>query len=307
MSSLYTSHSLGGGAVSAALRADPALMGAPPGRGSGLLGTWGAAPEPIQRARPARRQVVSLVIPTRNEAANIAWVLAQVPPCIDEVIVVDGRSSDATVVTALAARPDARIVVQPGSGKGDALHAGFREARGDILVMLDADGSMSPGEIPHYLHFLDNGYDLVKGSRFMAGGGSRDITAFRRMGNKALVRLVNSLYDAQLTDLCYGFCAFHRRYLDHLDLTTPGFDVEAKMVVSALKAGLRVAEVPSLEMPRRFGRSNLHAFRDGTSVLRTILREHEAGVTGHAVQHVRHWVHGSEGAATDAGSVVAQS
>ncbi|MCU1615567.1 MAG: hypothetical protein JWO98_3107 [Frankiales bacterium] len=235
--------------------------------------------------------MVSLIIPTKNEAPNIAWVLESIPDCVDEVIIVDGRSTDATIVTALSCRPDVRVIMQENIGKGEALRTGFRAAGGDIIVMIDADGSMAPSEIPHYLHFLENGYDFVKGSRFIGGGGSRDISPTRRLGNKGLVHLVNGLYDAGLTDLCYGFCAFHRRYLDYLGVSTQGFEVEAKMVVSALKSGLRIAEVPSLEMPRRFGHSNLHTFRDGIRVLRTVLREHDSGLSGHAVQQVRSMVH----------------
>lgn len=217
---------------------------------------------------------VSLVIPTKNEASNVSWVLEQVPACVDEIVIVDGNSWDATIVTALSCRTDITVVNQQGVGKGDALRAGFAAASGDVLVMIDADGSMAPQEIPHFLHFLSNGYDFVKGSRFTGGGGSRDLTRMRRMGNVALLQLVNVLFEAQLTDLCYGFCAFHRRYLPFLNLTTTGFEVETALVISALRAGLRIAEVPSMEMPRRHGRSNLRTFRDGTRVLQTILREH---------------------------------
>jgi hypothetical protein len=238
---------------------------------------------------------VSLVIPAKNEAANIAWVLEQVPACVDEIILVDGHSMDATLVTARSCRSDVRVVVQQGSGKGDALRAGFQAATGDVIVMIDADGSMSPQEIPRFLYFLANGYDFVKGSRFMGGGGSLDITRLRRLGNRGLLLLTNGLYDAHLTDLCYGFCAFHRRYLEFLDLTTPGFEIETQLTICALRAGLRVAEVPSLEMPRRAGRSNLRTFRDGTRVLRTVLRHHSSGISGHTVQRIRHLVHGSSG------------
>jgi glycosyltransferase involved in cell wall biosynthesis len=215
---------------------------------------------------------VSLVIPAKNEARNLAWVLAQVPACVTEIVLVDGDSGDATRTVVAACRPDVRIVRQGGRGKGDALRAGFATCTGDVLVMMDADGSMSAAEIPHFLHFLANGYDFVKGSRFVGGGGSQDITCFRRAGNWSLLAVVNALYDVHLTDLCYGFCAFHRRYLEHLNLSASGFDIEAQMTVHAVRAGLRIAEVPSLELPRRSGRSNLRAIRDGRLVLRTILR-----------------------------------
>lgn len=229
---------------------------------------------------------VSLVIPARNEAANIAWVLQQVPPYVTEIILVDGNSTDVTVATAQRYRPDIRVVTQPGTGKGDALRTGFLAATGDVVVMMDADGSMSPQEIAHYVHFLTNGYDFVKGSRFVGGGGSLDITRMRRLGNRALLRLFNTLYDTQLTDLCYGFCAFHREYLKHLNLTATGFEIEAEMTVRAMRAGLRIAEVPSLEMPRRAGHSNLRAVRDGARVLRTVLSHHQRGLSGRIAQSV---------------------
>lgn len=232
------------------------------------------APLIVPRLESRVRPSVSLVIPTKNEASNVSWVLEQIPECVDEIIIVDGNSWDATIVTARSCRADITIVTQEGVGKGDALRAGFAAASGDVLVMIDADGSMAPQEIPHFLHFLANGYDFVKGSRFTGGGGSRDITHLRRIGNIALLKLVNVLFQAQLTDLCYGFCAFHRRYLPFLNLTTTGFEVETALVISALRAGLRIAEVPSMEMPRRYGRSNLRTFRDGRRVLHTILEEH---------------------------------
>jgi glycosyltransferase involved in cell wall biosynthesis len=234
---------------------------------------------------------VSLVIPAMNEAANIAWVLKQVPATVDEIVLVDGGSTDVTVLAARATRPDVRIVDQEGRGKGDALRSGIAAATGELVVLMDADGSMSPDEIPRFLYFLTDGYDYVKGSRFMGGGGSLDITRLRRSGNLALMRMVNAVYDVGLTDLCYGFVAFRRSYVGYLDLTTPGFEIETQMTISAIRAGLRIAEVPSLELPRRHGRSNLRTFSDGTRVLRTILRGHTKGLSGTAVQALRTALH----------------
>lgn len=225
------------------------------------------------RRTDKRPATVSLVVPARNEARNIPWVFEQIPDCVDEVILVDGDSVDATVSMAVLCLPAVRHVRQSGPGKGNALRTGFLAATGDYVVMMDADGSMSPAEIPHYLHFLDNGYDFVKGSRFVQGGGSLDITRFRRLGNHVLLAAANRLYHASLTDLCYGFCAFRRSFLDHLDLHASGFEIETEMVVHALRSGLRIAEVPSLELPRRSGRSNLHAISDGRRVLHTLLSE----------------------------------
>lgn len=254
-----------------------------------------SGPPPRRRKRSskaARTATVSLVIPVRNEARNIAWVLEQIEDEVDEIILVDGESTDATLITARSYRPDIRIVPQEGAGKGSALRTGFLAATGDVIVMMDADGSMAPQEIRHYLHFLANGYDFVKGSRFIGGGGSLDITRIRRLGNRFLLGVFNSLYDADLTDLCYGFCAFHRRYLEHLHLSATGFEIEAEMTVRAMQAGLRIAEVPSLELPRRAGKSNLHAIRDGCRVLKTMLRHHHTGVSGHLARALSN-LHGS--------------
>jgi glycosyltransferase involved in cell wall biosynthesis len=242
-------------------------------------------------AESTGRPSVSLVIPVRNEARNVASVLEQIADDVDETILVDGDSTDVTVITARAYRPDVRIVPQQGPGKGSALRTGFQAATGDIIVMMDADGSMSPQEIRHYVHFLTNGYDFVKGSRFISGGGSLDITWFRQLGNWFLLTVFNTAYDAHLTDLNYGFCAFQRRYLEHLHLSATGFEIEAEMTVRAMQAGLRITEVPSLELPRRSGESNLHAIRDGIRVLRTVLRHHRSGVSGHLYQAARQAAH----------------
>jgi glycosyltransferase involved in cell wall biosynthesis len=180
---------------------------------------------------------------------------------------------DRTVETARSVRPDVVVVKQNGRGKGDALRAGFRAATGEIIVMIDADGSMDPAEIDRFVTPLLNGYDLVKGSRFLAGGGSTDLTPIRRFGSKAFVRMANAFFLAQFTDLCYGFCSFRREFLGSLALTAHGFEIETEIAVHAAKADLRIAEVPSMELERRSGDSNLHAFRDGRRVLRTLIQE----------------------------------
>ncbi|MER5635342.1 glycosyltransferase family 2 protein [Kitasatospora sp. NPDC002227] len=233
------------------------------------------SPQPMRRSTDGyrSRHSVSLVVPARNEARNIPWVFEQIPRCVGEVILVDGSSTDATVAIASHCLPSVRSVQQSGPGKGNALRTGFEAATGEYIVMMDADGSMWPGEIPHFLHFLDNGYDFVKGSRCIAGGGSLDFTRTRSLGNRALLAVVNRLYHTRLTDLCYGYCAFRRSFLDTLDLRSSGFEIEAEMIAHALRSGLRIAEVPSLELPRRSGRSHLHAVSDGRRVLRTLLAE----------------------------------
>src|SRR5829696_6150015 len=125
-----------------------------------------------QESGQARRQPrVSVVVPTYNEAANLPHVFALLPEDVHEVIVVDGRSTDATIEVARALRPDVRIIRQNRRGKGNAMACGFAAVTGDIVVMLDADGSADPGEIPLYVQALLAGADFAKGTRFAHGGG----------------------------------------------------------------------------------------------------------------------------------------
>jgi glycosyltransferase involved in cell wall biosynthesis len=222
----------------------------------------------ILRRRTEEESTVSVVIPAKDEARNIGWVLERIPRWVHEIVLVDG-----TVEVATRAWPNIVVVDQEPRGKGSALQAGFAAATGDIIVMLDADGSMHPAEISRYVALLGSGFDLVKGSRFMAGAASIDITPLRRVGNGFLLWLTNLLYGTRFTDLCYGFCAFRREILERIGLTAVGFEIETELIVQACTAELRITEVPSLEFPRRHGQSNLRTFRDGSRVLWTLLKE----------------------------------
>ena len=221
---------------------------------------------------------VSVVIPTLNEADNLRLLLPTIPGWVNEVIIVDGRSTDETVRVAEAFARGRRlsVVMEPRKGKGAALYAGFHAALGDIIVALDADCSMHPCEIPLLTAALMAGADFAKGSRFIQGGGTADMSWFRSVGNWGLMQIVNVLYGGSFSDLCYGYFAFWRRHLSVIDPTCDGFEVETFVKLQALKAKLRIAEVPSFETLRIHGRSNLHAIPDGFRVLRTILRERYA-------------------------------
>jgi len=217
--------------------------------------------------------LVSAVIPALNEAENLPHVLPKLEGLVDEVIIVDGLSQDDTAEVARRLRTDVRIVEESTPGKGAALRRGFIEARGDIIVMLDADGSTDPGEIPGFVGLLLAGADFVKGSRFLQGAGTRDMPRIRRWGNAALTRTVRWLFGGRYTDLCYGYNAFWSDVLPRLQLNADGFEIETLMNIRALRAGLRVVEAPSFEHERLHGEAKLRALPDGWRVLKTILRE----------------------------------
>ncbi len=223
--------------------------------------------------RSNRKTKVSVVVPAMNEDKNIGHVLKQLPAGMHEVILVDGNSEDDTIEAARAACPDIRVLVQSGRGKGDAFRIGFAAVTGNLVVMLDADGSADPAEIPRFVEALEAGADFAKGSRFLPGGGSADITRLRSLGNGVLSGTANLLHGTHFTDLCYGYNAFWARCLPFISLDVPGFEVETLINLRVAGAGMKITEVPSYEADRISGQSNLNTFRDGFRVLGTILSE----------------------------------
>ncbi|MGH8906047.1 MAG: glycosyltransferase family 2 protein [Egibacteraceae bacterium] len=216
---------------------------------------------------------MSVVIPALNEARNLPHVFARLPQDLHEVVLVDGHSIDDTVAVARGLCSTVKVVAQNGQGKGNALMCGFQACTGDIIVMLDADGSTDPAEIPRFIAALLTGADFAKGTRFVTGGGSTDISRLRRVGNRLLSGAVNRFFGTGYSDLCYGYNAFWRTHLSALQIDCDGFEVETLMSIRAAKAGLHVIEVPSREALRLYGQSNLRVIRDGWRVLCTILRE----------------------------------
>jgi putative flippase GtrA len=237
---------------------------------------WGEIPHDVPRPR------VSVIIPALNEELNLPYVAARMPSDIDEIVVVNGASVDDTARVARQLWPDGVHIGQTRRGKGNALACGIAAASGDIIVLIDSDGSTDPAEIPRFVAALIAGADYAKGSRFVQGGGSDDITRFRHFGNKCLNGTVNLLFATRFTDLCYGYNAFWRRCLDTMrlpDIDAPvqqwgdGFEIEALINVRVASSHLKIAEVCSYEKPRMYGSSNLRAISDGMRVLRTICKE----------------------------------
>ena len=220
---------------------------------------------------------ITVIIPTLNEERNLPYVLPKIPATMDEILLVDGHSTDNTVELAKKLCPGIRVIYQDGKGKGNALRYGIAEATGDIIVTIDADGSMDPEQIHAFIAPLLSGYAYVKGSRFLPGGGTLDMSWLRRLGNKIFTILVNLLHGTKYTDLCYGYNAFWKKSLEPVKLKSAGFEIETEMHIKAAKARLKVAEVPSFERARLDGKGNLRTFKDGWRIFRTILLERVRG------------------------------
>ncbi len=216
---------------------------------------------------------VSVVIAAHDEAPSIAGVVRGCrahTPGLGEVLVVDDGSRDATA--ALAEEAGARVVRLPvNQGKGAALRRGIAEARGEVLVFLDADGQDDPAEIPLLLGALADDVALVIGSRFMGAFRDGAITGFNRAGNVGLTAVSNALFGMRISDTQAGFRAVRRRAVVDLPLRARRYDIETELLLRVHLAGGRVVEVPVTRSARSHGASGLSSLRDGARILRCML------------------------------------
>ena len=213
---------------------------------------------------------ISIIIPTLNEGKNLPKVLKDIPKSIDEVIVVDGHSTDNTVK--IAKKFGAKVIFDD-VGKGSALRKGMKASKGDIVITMDADYSHKSSEIGLLTEGIKAGFDICMGSRFIQGGGTEDMPWYRKIGNKFFVFLVNSIWNMDYSDLCYGYRSFRKSCIKKLKLKQDGFGIETEIAIKAAKKKLRVLEVPSYEKIRASGEGKLRTFRDGWLILKTIITE----------------------------------
>jgi glycosyltransferase involved in cell wall biosynthesis len=216
---------------------------------------------------------VSVVIPALNEAACLPHVLPRLPSWVDEVLLVDGKSTDDTIAIARQLRPTVRVIAQDGRGKGAALRTGVTSATGDIIVMLDADGSTDPSEIPAFVGALLAGADFAKGSRFLQGAGSSDMTGVRRVGNWGFAVLANALFGTRFSDLTYGYNALWARNRWALALEIDGWPHEIISNIRVACSGLKVVEVASFEQARVAGTAKLRLVPAASAILAAIVKE----------------------------------
>jgi len=218
----------------------------------------------------------SVVIPTRNEEKAIAHVLKEIPKgIVDEIIVIDGHSTDDTAKEAksyLRPRKD-KFILQKKPGFGNALLEAFRLSTGDAIVILNGDGSQDPKDIPLLLAKIKQGNDYVMATRYAKGGRSDDDSIIRFIGNRTLTFLTNLIHRTNVSDSLYFFTVITRKGLEKIHPKSPGFEFCIEILIMAHKAGLKFAEVPVVERAS-FSKSKVNAFLVGLKILEKILQKY---------------------------------
>ncbi|MHB1002914.1 MAG: glycosyltransferase family 2 protein [Thermoleophilia bacterium] len=206
---------------------------------------------------------MTVAILARNEEATIGSVVDSVAPYADELVVIDGNSTDRTreIVEAMGFA----VHADDGGGKGDGIRKAIEVAAGDVLVFIDADGSHDPAEIPKLVAPIKSGMsDLVVGSRWKGGSDelAGDWSKFVRSTGSAVIALcINYRFGVRLTDVENGFRAIRTAAARAIPLKARDFTIEQEMIMLALRQGFRLSEVAAHEYPRQAGQSDLKVYK----------------------------------------------
>lgn len=227
---------------------------------------------------------VSVIIPTLNESGSIEKVLKDISrQKVGEILVVDGHSSDGTIE--LVRKLNFRLILQKGKGLGKAIETGIEYTNGDVIIIVDADGSHNPDDIPKLLGKINEGYDLVVASRYLKSpkisglifqdqqSCSYDDTFVRGIGNRIFTWLCRKIYKLDIHDTLMGFKAFRRDIFKKIKLIECGQEFDVEILIKAKKAGFKVGEVPVIEHKRVYGESKLSVPYHGSKVLWVIIKE----------------------------------
>lgn len=220
---------------------------------------------------------LSVVIPVYNEVGNVKEIIkrVQAQKLANEIVVVDDGSTDGTrdILKELDGKDNLRVILhERNQGKGAAVVTGFKAARGDILLIQDADLEYDPRDYPKLLQPIEEEIaDVVYGSRFL--GGPRRVAMFWHMiANKLLTVMTNILYDTILTDMETGYKIFRRQVIEGMNIKARRFDFEPEFTAKVLKRHYRIFEVPITFNPRDYSQGKKIKLKDAFAAVWTLLK-----------------------------------
>jgi glycosyltransferase involved in cell wall biosynthesis len=216
---------------------------------------------------------VSLIIPTLNESEVLEKTFNFIPrKSLQEIIVVDGHSTDKT--REIARSLGCRVFLQPHKGYGEALTYGVNKAKGDVVIFMDADSSQDPKAIPRLVKKINEGYEMVLGSRYIEGAGSEDDTLIRYIGNKFFTFLANKIHKLNITDSLYLFTAIRKDAFKKINPTSHDMEFCVEIIIKARKKGIKITEIPIRELKRLAGNSKVNVFYHGFRILFWLLKKY---------------------------------
>ena len=220
----------------------------------------------------------SLIILTLNEIEGVRTLYDRIPfDAVDECFVVDGGSIDGTVE--FFRERGIKVVPQEIKGRGEAFRIAVKRAEGDHLIFFSPDGNEDPGDIPKLLELLAMGYDIAIASRFLSGSQNEEDDLrfpWRAWANRAFTFIANIIWNTNrnyITDSINGYRAIKKEAFNKLNISTPGFVIEYQMSIRAMKLGLKVVEIPTVEGQRIGGVSTAKSIPTGLLFLRFLLKE----------------------------------
>lgn len=221
--------------------------------------------------------IVSVVIPAFNEQATIAATVARVRATglVSEIIVVDDASTDRTpaIVSSLKASDIVAIRHENNRGKGAALRTGFQHARGDVIIVQDADAEYDPADYPRLLGPIKDGKaDVVLGSRFAGGEAHRVLFFWHSVGNRVLTLVSNAFTNLNLTDMECGFKVFRKDVLSRVTIEEERFGFEPEIVAKVARLDVRIFEVGVSYNGRTYAEGKKITWRDGVAALWCIVK-----------------------------------
>ncbi|MBC7119573.1 MAG: glycosyltransferase family 2 protein [Methanobacteriaceae archaeon] len=221
--------------------------------------------------------LISVIIPALNEEGVVGKTIKSIPTneledkgFKVEIVVVDNASEDNTALEAKKA--GAKVVKEEKRGYGNAYQRGFKEAKGDIIIMADADSTYPMEMIPKFIKPILEGYDFIIGDRLNGTIEDGAMPALHRyIGNPLLSKMLNILFNNNITDTHCGMRAIRREALKKLDLKAPGMEFAIEMVIEATEKNLKIKEIP-IPYRRRQGEPKLHSFKDGWRHIKYMLK-----------------------------------
>ncbi len=224
----------------------------------------------------------SLIILTLNEIEGVRTLYDRIPfDAADECFVVDGGSVDGTME--FFKERGIRVVPQEIKGRGEAFRIAVKEAKGDYLIFFSPDGNEDPSDIPKLIELLTNGYDIAIASRFLPDSRNEEddlLFPWRAWANRTFTYIANIIWNTNrnyITDTINGYRAIKKEAFNKLNIDAPGFVIEYQMSIRAMKSGLKVVEIPTIEGQRIGGESTAKSIPTGFIFMKHLLREIKNG------------------------------